>query len=380
MAIVYIQSSNIISPLGFTTEENMRAVVSGKSGLQYFKENSLGVPEAFCASVIDSEILNAQFLKISDLQCTRFEKLAILSVHNAIENLPINTADSRTLFILSTTKGNVNLLESTLDDEQLYLWHSAQVIADFYKNPNTPVVVSNACISGVSATIVAKRMLKTGNYDTVIVVGADIISKFIISGFQSFKALSPEACKPFDANRIGLNLGEGAATLVLKIVDSEDSLSKGTVIIENEAITNDANHISGPSRTGEGLFLGLQSVMKGREAEEIGFVNAHGTATPYNDEMESIALSRIGLQQVPVQSLKGYFGHTLGAAGLLELVISAESLKQNTIIKSLGYEICGVSNPLNIITETEIKDVNRCIKMVSGFGGCNAVCMLKKIS
>lgn len=380
MSTVYIQSNNIISSLGFTTEENMCAVVSGKSGLHYYKENTLDVPEGFYASRIDAEKLNAQFALISNMECSRFEKLAILSVHNAIKNSLVNTTDSRTLFILSTTKGNIAFLEQDTNNEQAYLWHSAQVIANYFKNPNTPIIVSNACISGISATIVAKRMLTSGNYDTVIVVGADIISKFIISGFQSFKALSQKACKPFDANRVGLNLGEGAATIILKINDKGNCLPKGTITIENEAISNDANHISGPSRTGEGLFLALQSVMKGRKAEEIGFVNAHGTATPYNDEMESIALWRMGMTEIPVQSLKGYFGHTLGAAGLLELIISAESLRQNTIIKSLGYETCGVSHPLHIITETKTKEITRCIKMVSGFGGCNAVCMLKKIS
>lgn len=379
MASVYIKSNNIISPLGFSTEENMNAVLSGKSGLQFFKEHTLGVPEAFCASIISTSLINTEFSKISNLKISRFEKLAILSVYQAASKISVDLANPRTLFILSTTKGNVDILETSISDCNAYLWHSAQIIATFFKNANNPIVVSNACISGVSASIVAKRMLKTGTYDTAVVIGADIISKFIIAGFQSFKALSQDACTPFDVNRKGLNLGEGAATMILGITESEQSVPKDTIILENEAITNDANHISGPSRTGEGLFLGLQQIMQNRTVEEIGFINAHGTATPYNDEMESIALSRMELTPVPVQSLKGYFGHTLGAAGLLELVISAESLKQNKIIKSAGYETCGVSNPLHIITKTQAKEVSRCIKMVSGFGGCNAVSMLKKV-
>lgn len=379
MSVVYIQSDNIVSPLGFTTEENFDAVVSGKTGLKYYKENTLQVPEAFCVSHISDEILNSQFAKISNQHVTRFEKMAILSVYNAIENTNINPSNSRTAFILSTTKGNVDLLEKTNSDERLFLWHSAQVVAKFFKNENEPLVVSNACISGVTAAIVAKRMLKSGLYDNVIVVGADVVSKFIISGFQSFKALSQEQCKPFDSERVGLNIGEGAATMILGICESENDLPKGTIILENEAITNDANHISGPSRTGEGLFLGIQQVMKNRSVSEIGFINAHGTATPYNDEMESIAITRNGLQSVPTQSLKGYFGHTLGAAGLLELLISAKALQQNIVIKSAGYLNSGVTQPLQIITKTESKEIQRCIKMVSGFGGCNAVSLLKKV-
>lgn len=379
MSVVYIQSDNIVSPLGFTTEENFDAVVSGKTGLKYYKENTLEVPEAFCVSYISDEILNTQFAQISNQEVTRFEKMVILSVYNAIEKTTINPSNSRTAFILSTTKGNVDLLEQSNSDERLFLWHSAQVIAKFFKNDNEPLVVSNACISGVTAAIVAKRMLKSGLYDNVIVVGADVVSKFIISGFQSFKALSQEQCKPFDSERVGLNIGEGAATMILGICESENDLPKGTIILENEAITNDANHISGPSRTGEGLFLGIQQVMKNRLVSEIGFINAHGTATPYNDEMESIAITRNGLQSVPTQSLKGYFGHTLGAAGLLELLISAKALQQNIVIKSAGYLNSGVTQPLQIITKTESIDIQRCIKMVSGFGGCNAVSLLKKV-
>lgn len=379
MSVVYIQSDNIVSPLGFTTEENFDAVVSGKTGLKYYKENTLEVPEAFCVSHISDDILNSQFAKISNQEVTRFEKMAIFSVYNAIEKTTINPSNSRTAFILSTTKGNVDLLEKTNSDERLFLWHSAQVIAKFFKNENEPLVVSNACISGVTAAIVAKRMLKSGLYDNVIVVGADVVSKFIISGFQSFKALSQEQCKPFDSERVGLNIGEGAATMILGICETESDLPKGTIILENEAITNDANHISGPSRTGEGLFLGIQQVMKNRSVSEIGFINAHGTATPYNDEMESIAITRNGLQSVPTQSLKGYFGHTLGAAGLLELLISAKALQQNIVIKSAGYLNSGVTQPLQIITKTESKEIQRCIKMVSGFGGCNAVSLLKKV-
>lgn len=383
MAIVYKKSDNIISSLGFTTDENFRAVLSGISGLKHCPINTLGIPEAFFASLIQKTSLDSLGSAISwPPHVSRFEKIAIISVLDAASKTNIDLKSSRTLFVLSTTKGNVDLLENSKDSnfqqEQLYLWHSAAVISKYFQNPNTPVVVSNACISGVSALIIAKRMLNSGKYDHAVVVGADILSKFIISGFQSFKALSPEACKPFDANRIGLNLGEGAATIILGVTSNESSLPKDSIILEAGAITNDANHISGPSRTGEGLYLALKSIMLNRSNAEVSFVNAHGTATPYNDEMESIALTRAGLESVPVNSLKGYFGHTLGAAGLLETIISSRSLQQNQLIKSLGYETCGVTNPLNVITQTTAAPNTRCIKMVSGFGGCNAAIMLKK--
>ncbi len=384
MAVTFIKSHNIISPLGFSSEENMNAVMSGAIGLKHYKENTLGVPEAFFASQINWEFIDAAFSKISQNNTySRFEKLAILSVYNATSTINIDLANDKTFFVLSTTKGNIdgleNLKNENFKEEQILLWHSAFAIARFFGNKNQPAVVSNACISGISAQIVAKRLLNTNKYNHVVVVGGDLLSKFVISGFQSFKALSVEACKPFDANRVGLNLGEGAATLVLAKSEAESDLAKETIVLEAGAITNDANHISGPSRTGEGLFLALQAVMKSRKAQEIGFINAHGTATPYNDEMESIALSRAGLTEVPVNSLKGYFGHTLGAAGLIETVIASESLRLNQLIKSAGYETSGVTYPLNMITKSGTANISRCIKMASGFGGCNAAIILKKV-
>lgn len=385
MSIIYQIADNIISPMGFTTEANIRAVTRGEIGGQSFPQNTWDVPEPFFASVIDDQkIENAGENLTGFNHLTRFEKLVILSTHDAITKAGIDATSPKTLFILSTTKGNIDLLENRekpgYNDQQVHLWQSVKVLANYFKNPNQPLVVSNACISGVSAQIVAQRMLQSGKYKHAIVVGADLVSRFIISGFQSFKALSQQACKPFDANRTGLNLGEGAATIIYGVAENENQLPDQSIIFENGAITNDANHISGPSRTGEGLYLALQSVLSGHQPEEIGFINAHGTATPYNDEMESIALQRSGLQNTPVNSLKGYYGHTLGAAGVIETVISSQALKQNILIKSAGYEQCGVSNPLNIITETQNKPLESCIKMVSGFGGCNAAILLKKWS
>ncbi len=383
MSIIYQIADNIISPMGFTTEANIRAVIAGEIGGLSFPENTWNIPEPFFASVIDDQNIEKAGENLTGFNhLTRFEKLLILSATDAIDKAGIDASSPETLFILSTTKGNIDLLEnrkkSGYNEQQVHLWQSANILSSYFKNPNTPLVVSNACISGVSAQIVAQRLLKGGKYKHAIVVGADLVSRFIISGFQSFKALSQQACKPFDANRAGLNLGEGAATIIYGLAENENQLHGQSIILQQGAITNDANHISGPSRTGEGLYLALQMVLSERKPEEIGFINAHGTATPYNDEMESIALQRSGLQNTPVNSLKGYYGHTLGAAGLIETVISSQALKQNIIIKSAGYEQCGVSNPLNIITKTQNMPLESCIKMVSGFGGCNAAILLKK--
>ena len=379
---------NIISSLGFTAKENFQAIKSGRTGLSLY-DSYLDVPEPFIASLIDKDCLNNRFASVCPHSntYTMLEKASILSVTLAEEEAQIDLSSPRVLFVFSSTKGNIHLLdekEQAFSNDHIHLWHSAQQIAGYFKNPNTPIVVSNACISGASAQIAAMRELESGAYDFAVVIGADMLSKFIVSGFQSFKALSPEPCRPFDKDRTGLNLGEAASTIIYKRVDNEKNVSG--IVLQRGAIRNDANHISGPSRTGEGSFRALQAVLQTINIEELAFVCAHGTATPFNDQMESIALTRAGLNNIPTNSLKGCFGHTLGAAGVLESVISIHALMNETILPSLGFNL-GAGNgsngedeyPLNIAKETTYSPNPYCIKMLSGFGGCNAALLFKKI-
>ncbi|MEP7168634.1 MAG: beta-ketoacyl synthase N-terminal-like domain-containing protein, partial [Bacteroidota bacterium] len=269
-------------------------------------------------------------------------------------------------------KGNIDLLDGSsalkkYDENRMYLTGMLSVISNYFKCANEPVIVSNACISGLLAVLIAKRMLETGLYKHIVVAAGDIVSEFTLSGFKVFNALSNEPCKPFDAARKGINLGEAAAALMV----STEKLSNGVKII-NGSSSNDANHISGPSRNGEGLFQSVMKTIKDFPVDDIGFISAHGTATPFNDEMEAIAFSRAGLKHVPLNGLKGYFGHTLGAAGLIETIISIESLKQNMLVATKGFETPGVSEDVNIIRKTEKKTINSVLKTSSGFGGCNA--------
>src|SRR6202012_4784891 len=189
---------------------------------------------------------------------------------------------------------------------------SARKIAAHFHFAHTPIVVSNACISGVLALLLAKRLLQSGQYENAVVAGADVISRFVLSGFGSFQAISPGPCKPFDAARDGINLGEGAGTIIL----STRMIHREGIKLSGGSVSNDANHISGPSRTGEELCQTITRSLRdaGLTPGNIDFISAHGTATLYNDEMEAKALTLAHLQSAPVNSLKGYYGHTLGAA------------------------------------------------------------------
>jgi 3-oxoacyl-[acyl-carrier-protein] synthase-1 len=361
---------NIVSSLGFTTAENYAAVKSGYSGLSFYHDR-MGVPEPFVVSLINQERLNDSFAAVCphSENYTPLEKAAILSVANANEEAQIDLTSPRVLFVFSSTKGNVHLLdkkEKEIDRNHLYLWYSARLLAEYFNNPNTPLVISNACISGAAAQIAAMRELESGRYDYAVITGVDFLSKFIIAGFQSFKALSPEPCRPFDANRTGLNLGEAAATI---IYSCQEGLAPALV---SGAVRNDANHISGPSRTGEGSFHALQSVLQDIDKQEIAFINAHGTATLYNDAMESVAIQRAGLKFVPVNSLKGYFGHTLGAAGVLESIISMRALTDKIVLATHGFEKEASDCPIHVNAKNQLTEKPYCLKMLSGFGGVNA--------
>ena len=355
--------------------ENFNAISMGQSRLQSYP-NHWGIPEAFFASLFDENATCMHRNTCHGIALSRFESIAVTAAEQAIHDAGIDPASPKVLFIVSTTKGNVELLEDEQEQGSqtaTYLWHSAQQIARHFGNPNTPIVVSNACISGCAAQLTAFNMLQySDKYEFVVVIGAEVLSKFIISGFQSFKALSPERCKPFDANRCGLNLGEAAAAIVYARTDKPEELAAGTVIMEAGAINNDANHISGPSRTGEGLLRAIRKVTENFDTNRIAFINAHGTATLYNDDMESVAINRAGLQDCPVNSLKGYYGHTLGAAGVMEVILSSIALQKHSILRSMGSETPGTASSLNVCLQNSYTDGDAFMKLISGFGGSNA--------
>ena len=238
----------------------------------------------------------------------------------------------------------------------------------------------NACVSGILSVAVAKDYIQQGLYDHVFIVSGDIVSEFILSGFNSFQALSETPCKPYDKNRNGINIGEVAASVL--VTKSTESLAQESVEILGTGSSNDANHISGPSRTGEGLYRSVITALAeaGLEAKAIDYISAHGTATLYNDEMESIAFHRLGLSDTPLNSLKGYFGHTLGASGLLETIVGMHSLYNNRLYTSKGFQVLGTSKPLNVIKKTEDRNLNVFLKTASGFGGSNTSALFKKIN
>lgn len=354
--MAYIIADNIISPLGETSEENYLSVKAGRSDIRAYEPGTCNIPEGFYASLLFED----------------FETLALRSAQKAIANAQLELKGKRTAFILSSTKGNI--------EENISLADSAQRIASQLGIDAKPIVVCNACISGLSALILGNRLIDSDLYDAAIVCGCDTPRQFILSGFQSLKALSPEPCRPFDMERMGLNLGEAAATLIL----SKNSIQGNSWRMGDGFIRNDAFHISTPSKTADGLYLSLQRTLESFTKEisstckqidlkeHLAFINAHGTATLFNDQMESVAIGRAGLSEQPANAYKSFWGHTMGAAGILETIISMKAIDDDTILGTRGFSELGVSGKMNICAENRPTDKKGFIKMLSGFGGCNA--------
>lgn len=369
--MVRILADHIISPLGFGTSENMNAVLDGKSGISLITNQNLSAEPFYGAALLPEQIKTLQeHFKSSNL--TRLEQMMVFSVMQTVKNAGIQLNDPEVKVLIATTKGNIDLLANEVDspDDSL-LYRLSMKIGAYLGTFHEPLIISNACISGLLAIINGARLIESGAYKKIVVVGGDLLTRFTLAGFQSFHAVSPNPCKPYDEARDGITLGEAAGSLAL--AESDDD---GLPALFAGASSNDANHISGPSRNGEGLFQALMRI-NDPDIGSPGMISAHGTATVFNDEMECQAFHRAGYADVPLHSLKGVYGHTLGAAGLIETIVGIKAMKSGVVLPSKGYENHGVSLPLNIAASARKTTSRVFLKTSSGFGGCNAAAMFR---
>lgn len=380
---VFISASAMVTSLGEGVERNFSALLRGELGVRRIV-NPRVAQSPVTAGIIPDSVYDALYERY-DRQRT-LTLTEIIAVHCISSVLGKRGADGIGL-VIASAKGNISLLEGhsaewaefreetcEVVDSALLLGPMARRIASrFGINADDTFVVSNACISGITAVAVARRLILSGRYKEMVVVGVDTQNRFITSGFASFKSLSDDVCRPYDKSRCGLNLGEACGAMLL-------TTEGDGVCISGAALTDDANHISGPSRTGDGLYFAMRKAMAEAGADNVDMLQMHGTATAYNDEMESKACSLAGLQNVPVQSLKPYFGHTMGASGVIETIIAAEELRNKILVGTPGFEMLGVPMPLNISqSNVELPSGKplRALKTASGFGGTNAALLLE---
>ena len=367
-----ILSTNITSPLGLTTKENYAAVKRGETGLIEL-DDCLGVPGHFCVGILSDG--QRECLRVEGL--TWFESLVFHSVKDALDHASVDVSSPRTAFILGTSTASIEELGDAPEKDGNFAAPgvSARRVAARLGFTSIPITVSNACISGGAAQMLADRLIVAGFYDTAVVCGADALSPFVLAGFDSFKSMSPTECRPFDIERIGLNIGECAATIIVT-KEPQDS-TDGWRIVDG-CLNNDAYHVSAPIPSGDGLCRTILNVLTPELKSSLACVTAHGTATMFNDQMESKAIENAGLSDFPTTAYKSYFGHTFGASGVVEAIITMCSLDEGIILPIRGFEEIGVSSRINICDSILHTDKNTFIKTQSGFGSCNGTIAYSK--
>ena len=367
-----IVSTNITSPLGLTTEQNYAAVKRGETGLKIM-DGCLGVPRRLCVGIFPEAQRASLLLK----GFSWFESLVFHSVKDALSRCPVNPASPRTVLILGTSTAGVEELGDVPEKDRNYLAPdvAAKKVAASLGFVNDPFTVSNACISGATAQMLADRLIASGYYDTAVVCGVDVLSAFVLAGFDSLKALSPTECRPFDIERLGLNIGECAATVVLSRDPDEDA---GSWYIQAGCLNNDAYHVSAPIPSGDGVCRAIKKILSPEDKASLACVAAHGTATMFNDQMESKAIESAGLGDIPTTALKPHYGHTFGASGIVEAIITMCSLDEGLLLPVLGFEELGVSGRIKVCSQLEHTDKTAFIKLQSGFGGCNGAMIYTK--
>lgn len=394
MERIFITGLGIISPLGASLEANRTALKNGKCGIT----NLELVPTRYADKIpfgeikIESEALKIQ-LKANEAGITRTSLLALHAFDQAINDAQLAVSEitsAETAFVNATTVGGMCLTDELyLDANKLSKTSHYVASYDFgsvalylqqrFKIGGVVNTINTACSSSANAIMYGARLIKNGYAKRVIVGGTDSLAKFTINGFNSLTILSPEICQPFDINRKGLNLGEGAAYLVL---EGEQTCKSKQIYAEltGFANTNDAFHPSSLSNEGEGPFLAMKKALNvaNLSPTKIDFINTHGTGTENNDEVESRAMLRL-FEEVPsFASTKSNVGHTLGASGAIEAVYSILNIMHQEIYPSLGFEKPITSTKLIPALSYSKKEISNILSNSFGFGGnCSSLLFSK---
>jgi 3-oxoacyl-(acyl-carrier-protein) synthase len=293
---------------------------------------------------------------------------------------------ARRALILSTTKADITVLERAFRNQSndassqrhLYPAGLAADLAAAHEISGPVQCVSVACISGLLALQQGVLMIQENKADVAFVVGVDLLSHFVLSGFTTLKSLEPAGCRPFDAARKGLSLGEGAGAVALA---RRDAFSPPALVVAGWGSSNDANHLTGPSRDGSGLALAMNRALRTARVSPgaVDFVHAHGTGTPYNDAMEGMALRLVFPKCIPPYcSSKGLLGHTLGAAGLLETLVCLAAARLQLLPGTPNLQQPDPSLPDSVLAAPRpATSLQRILKLNAGFGGTNAALLLE---
>ena len=394
MTKAYIAGCGIVTSIGNNKQENLDALLQSKAGItqpEFLKTvHHLPVGEIKSSNEILKSTLNID----ADLPRT-----ALLSIQAAREAWFPFAAFSNGLkigLISANTVGGMDLTEyfyesfkedSDSGDLSQVQYHECGAITELTANALGldcwSTTISTACSSSANSIMMAAKLVESNRYDIIIAGGADSLSRFTLNGFNSLKILTDELCQPFDQNRKGLNLGEGAAYLVLGNEKAIRQIkAKPIAYVSGYANANDAHHQTASSPEGKGNQLAMRQAMQqaGIQASDIDYINLHGTGTQNNDASEGAAVQAIFEDKVPfASSTKAFTGHTLGAAGAVEAVFSVLSIQEQKIWPHLRLEtpIADLNwQPTTLLNDAKVQHV---LSNSFGFGGNCSTLIISKI-
>lgn len=396
--VVFVSGIGIISAIGDTADENLQALANKQSGIKPLKHLQTIYKNKFIAGEVKHS--NTDLLKLLKLSNSDFDKhtrtslLGYWAVQQAIADANLNNnLLSDSALISASTVGGMDKTELCYKNPQTTNYDFVKThpcgdatnkIAEQIGIKGYRTTLSTACSSGANAIIHGIRLIQSGLVDIVIAGGVDSLSKFTLNGFNALMIFDQQACKPFDANRKGLNLGEGAGFIVLESALSLKKRNKTPLCkISGFANANDAYHQTASSPDGKGATIAMQNAIAKAKLKptQISYINTHGTGTENNDLSESIALKNVFKENIPpFSSTKAFTGHTLGAAAAIEAVFSVLAIQENCIFPNLNF-----SKPipeLNLIPETNFlknKTIKHVLSNSFGFGGNNSTIIFSAI-
>ncbi len=370
---VVITDMAAVTALGADLETLWQALVAGSSGI--------GPVTRFPVDGYDAKVVAA----IDDLVPSGSRSM----LHELLGRLlsAMGPVPSDAFLIAATLKAGIDNLQAVCRGnpagfEDVLLSSLCGIVGRNLGLTCSGITISATCASSTIALAHAAALIDAGRMDAVLVCSAELITEYAFAGFSALKALSPVACRPFDRDRNGLSLGEGAAGLLLMSAARarrENRTQLGTLL--GWGISNDATHITAPAKSGQGLVQAIEQALKtaGCKAEAIGAVNTHGTGTVYNDLMELTALRQIfGSRRLPIYSIKGAVGHTLGAAGAVEAIVGVKTLATGMAPPTAGFR--HPENGAEGLVNSEVQPVagDFLLTTNSGFGGVNAALIIGK--
>ncbi len=393
---IAVTGIGIISSIGNNVEETYDALINRKTGVGKISILDTNHKNDFVLGEI--KLTHNELITMAAVDpekaWTRTALLGIIAARQALEDATNNIDDlSKTGLVSASTVGGMDRSELYYKDflteakhkqyiDTHHAGNSTEMIAEQLGISAYLTTVSTACSSSLNSIIHGAKLMKNGIVDRVIVGGTDALSKFTVNGFNTLMILDPEHCRPFDKTRRGLNLGEGAAYLVLEWEDNAKKANKQIyALLAGYANANDAFHQTASSAEGTGPFLAMSGALKkgGLKPQEIDYINVHGTGTENNDLTEGTAMKRLFGENIPsFSSTKAYTGHTLGAAGTVESVFSILALHNNIIFPNINFQ--SKIEELDLVPNTKVqnKTINHVLTNSFGFGGNDSSVVFSK--